>query len=323
VSTLAPPSSGTGPLAGRRKVLRKVVVTSTIGGVTYLATFLAGQSQISAVMLSSYVGGVVLVVQFLVDFEIRLASVETGQVRQAVDLRQLVDDRFANVSSATELFGQVEASQLRDHVVRLARNSIRIRSDRQLVVDLAQHQIDQVSIFLRQLGTGMETVYEGEDRDWLLALTRGATKSIDATSQGSTGMDGRFIDEGLWMTELGQRYLEAQVAALREGVAIRRVFVLEKAELANDLDFRTLIYDRQRDLGIQVRVADLSVTGVGLTFLSDLILFDEVIAYESTTSTLSKSAPMFVKTTLVLDAVRVQQRVARFDNLWESAHELD
>jgi hypothetical protein len=318
-----PPEHSRG--TNRGKVIRKVLLTTAIGGLTYFITKLAEQSQISAITLSAFLGGVALVVQFLSDFEIRLVGVEIGQGRQSTEVRQLVEEKFSAVSEATELFSRVEAAPLRDEVLGLVRNANRIGHPAPpLVLGLARSQVDRVSHLLQQLSAGMDAVYDdGEDRDWLLALTRNASSSIDATSWVSVDPDGRFVDEGLWLTELGQRYLEAQGGAAREGVVIRRVFILDRPTLTGEPLFQAIV-DQQLSLGIAVRTIDLEkIRGVERALLSDLVLFDNAISYESTPgSRRAGMAPMFVKTTLVLEPDRVRQRIERFSVLWESASEI-
>jgi hypothetical protein len=312
-----------GQRINRWRVLAKVLITAMVGGVAYLLTSLAHQSQISAVTLAAFIGGVVLVVQFLIDFDQRLANVENGQIRQSAEMHAVVNEKFIEVSRATELFGQIEASALGADVDRLIRYSIGLDgSAPRLALDLARSQIERVSQLLHQLGGGIEAVYDdGEDRDWLLALTRNTRSTIDATSRGVAGPDGRFVDEGLWLTELGQRYLEAQQAAIREGVTIRRVFLLDRPELADDPVFGA-IRRQQEAIGINVRVIGLGeIPGTGRSFVSDLIVFDDVISYESTASRAAGMAPMYVKTTLILEPDRVKRRIRRFNDIWDGARE--
>src|SRR5689334_20215881 len=57
-------------------IVRKIVLTAVVGGLTYLLTNLTDQTQPSAIMLSVLIGGVTLLVQFLVEFEQRQQAVE-------------------------------------------------------------------------------------------------------------------------------------------------------------------------------------------------------------------------------------------------------
>ena len=58
-----------------------------------------------------------------------------------------------------------------------------------LAHDVAQAQIDTTVSFLEQLSHGGEVGYDGEDRDWLLALTSHAQHTISAISAISASTD--------------------------------------------------------------------------------------------------------------------------------------
>ena len=51
-----------------------------------------------------------------------------------------------------------------------------------LLQRLARREVERVTLFVRQLPVGIEITYDGEDRDWMLGLTREAQTSIDAIS---------------------------------------------------------------------------------------------------------------------------------------------
>jgi hypothetical protein len=64
---------------GRRElplspVLARVVASLAVGGLAFLVTTLTGQSLSSTIQLSVFIGGLVLVVQYLSEFERRLAA---------------------------------------------------------------------------------------------------------------------------------------------------------------------------------------------------------------------------------------------------------
>jgi hypothetical protein len=173
------------------------------------------------------------------------------------------------------------------------------------------------------LGNGSEVPYEGEDRDWMLGLTRNAASTIDAISL-TTVDAGIDIDGGLWMTDLGQRYLQTQQEAVHRGVKIRRIFVTDKASVAEDHDFQYVCGMHNR-MGIDVRVlyaADAPGTRANTMF--DFIVFDNSLSYESTpTSVPGRSRqPIIINTRLVQDRERVEDRVRRFHELWTVAQEI-
>jgi hypothetical protein len=302
------------------RVVRKVLVTAAIGGLTYLISDLTQQSQIDSLILTAFLGGVALVVQFLTDFEDRLAKVELGHRTQTVQMRSLAEEKFADVSEATELFGRVEASTLRTDVLDLVRHANRIKSDHpDLIRQLARSQVQRASEFLRDLSGGNAVVYnDGEDRDWLLALTRSVRATIDATSRASRTRDGQFIDEGLWFTELGQRYFELQRTAITGGVEIRRLFILQDAALLNDKELLTVL-SLQHDAGVSLRTIS-SDQMTGTIHLPDLILFDRVLSYESSSSGPSPT-PLFTQTMLVIEPAHVREQVGRFHYWWSRATE--
>src|SRR5262249_59920553 len=64
----------------RGGTIRKGLTTLSVGGAVYLVTSVyVGDEIMWSVMLSVFIGGVVLVVQFLAEFENRLQTVENGQ----------------------------------------------------------------------------------------------------------------------------------------------------------------------------------------------------------------------------------------------------
>jgi hypothetical protein len=308
----------------RARILRKVVVSLVMGALAYAITELSEQPQIWSIMLSVFIGGVTLVVQFLIEFESRLARVETAKEVHSAKIERMVENGFAKINEATELFSLVEASALRtDAVIQLVRHSTQIDPTAPaLVFRFAQSEIGRMSEFLKEIGEGGTVLYEGEDRDWLLALARNAEWSVDATSLTTVDAGGRgFVDGGLWSNDLGRRYLEVQRDAVQQGVQIRRVFILHRADLATDPDLITACR-LQREIGIDVRVLDSSaIPSTRRDSLFDFVLFDESISYEVTPATRVEDTarPTIVNTRLELNSTRVKDRIQRFKDLWESA----
>ncbi|MEU8656377.1 DUF6879 family protein [Actinoplanes philippinensis] len=299
------------------KVLRKVVVALVTGGVAFVLTNLADKDPLLSVTLSVLVGGSALVVQFLVEFESRLREVQIGQEEQARQIRACVDERFRAISEATELFHLIEECAVEtESLSRLVRNSTKIGSHLpDLVQRLAQRELNRMSEFLKGLGDGVETIYEGEDRDWLLSLTHSAESTIDATSLST--VDGG----GLWNTDLGQRYLDAQRDAVQRGVRIRRIFIQDRpgagAESALDKICR-----QHADIGVEVRILHgPAAAELRRTSLFDFILFDDAISYELVTRPWIDDSipPIVVNTRLLLRTNRVTERSERFRELWEAA----
>lgn len=320
--------SGThGDHAGARRpnVVRKVFVTVVIGGGTYLVTNLAQMAQVWAITLSVFVGGVALVVDFLADFEHRLDLVESEQANHFATIESLLREKFAKINEATELFGRVEGDGLRTVLTDLLLHSTRLDPEvPELVYTFVQTEISRISELIKELGDGVDVTRDGEDRDWLLGLTGSALSSINATSLAAVDAGGTGFDDGLWLTELGRRYLDAQRRAVERGVTVRRIFVMDRPDQVRDSQLLR-ICEEHRSMGIQVRILDpTTLPGIRRTTMFDFILFDEFISYESTPAQWIQEGmrPSIVNTRLVVRPRRVEERVQRFEDLWASAHEV-
>lgn len=289
-----------------------------------------GAETILGIGASVFIGGVAFVTQFLIDVERRidyveetLQSVEERYDEHNRSVRKMITDEFTKINAATELFGAVEASALKtDAVTQLVKNSTAVKRDATpLIFDFAQAEITRLSRYLKVLADSGDVVYEGEDRDWLLGLTRVASISIDATSLTTVDAGGRgFVDGGLWNSDLGQRYLEAQREASRHGVEIRRLFIVDRPELKDDADFVSILQQHQH-IGVEVRtlMAD-DITATQRSSLIDFIVIDGVLSYQATpASRVAEKPPTIATTTLVTDPQRVQERMARYEDLWSSA----
>jgi hypothetical protein len=314
------------PSAGR-SILRKVLVTTFTGGLAYLITNTAQETQIWSITLSAFIGSVVLVIQFLIDFESRLGAVEEAHNRHAETMERLVNEGFTKISEATELFGLIEASPLGTEVMlQLVRHSVKIKPGiPSLVFDFAQAEITRMAEFMKELSDGAEVTYDGEDRDWLLALARNTRSSIDATSFSTSGSGTGVVDEGLWNSDLGQRYLEAQRDAVDRGVVIRRLFILDSPGLSTDPEVLRACL-AQREIGVQVRILHPSaVPAKRRSQLLDFIIFDNVVCYELTSAPRigRDTSTVIANTRLVLTPHRVAERAHGFKDLWASAHEFD
>jgi hypothetical protein len=289
-----------------------------------------GPQVILGIGASVFISGVAFVIQFLIDVENRIDVVESTlqNVERRYDAhnretRKMITDEFTKINAATELFGAVEASALKtDAVTQLVKNSTAVKRDiPPLIFDFAQAEISRLSRYLKVLADAGDVVYEGEDRDWLLGLTRVASTSVDATSLTTVDAGGRgFVDGGLWNSDLGQRYLEAQREAIKRGVSIRRLFIVDRPELKDDVDFVSLL--RQHgDIRVEVRtlMAD-DIAATQRSSLIDFIVIDGVLSYQATpASRVTNRPPTIATTTLVTDEHRVQERVARYEDLWNSA----
>jgi hypothetical protein len=294
-------------------VTRKALVTVVLGGATFLITNALNQPQHVQITLSILIGGIALILRFLVDFENRLAAVEKLEKDGMTEMKQLVGDAFSEISEATELFGLIEASALQtDLVTQLVRNSTQISpTSPPIVYHFVQAKIRETSDFLKQLAEGGTVTYYGEDRDWLLGLTRNATVSIDAISMTA-------VDHDLWQSEIGQRYLDAQRRAAGSGKRVRRIFVLDAPAMGDDPAIRRAC-EEQREMRIDVRLLDRAAVPPPLRVqVRDLIVFDDILAYETNpTTTADPRHAQIAETRLVLTDSRVKECAQLFRELWD------
>lgn len=306
-------------------VLKKIVITGLLGALTFLATTYP-LDQEAVWILTVFISGVTLVVQYLIDFDERLDGAQRKFAAHADAMSATVSSGFSKINEATELFGLVERSALRqDPVIQLVRNATQIDADRPLVAALAEDQIARMSEFLKELNDG-DALYDGEDRDWLLGLTRHVRNSIEATSTMTADAGGVDFDGGFWTNDIGRRYLDEQGKAVKERkVEVRRIFVLKKPDLVKDETFMR-VYRHQKAIGIDVRVVD--PTTIPITrrnTVVDFILFDNVLSYEvATADTVEDGAkPTIVSTRLVLRQDAIDEKARQFRDLWDVAQEID
>jgi len=298
-------------------VIRTALLTLASGGVTYLIVRALHQPPAVGAGFAILIGGIALLVRFLVEFENRLAAVERLERDGLADMRKLVGDAFSEISEATALFGLIEASALQtDLMTQLVRNSTHISPDSPpIVYRFVQARIREMSEFLKQLGEGGAVTYYGEDREWLLGLARTASVSVDAISLAA-------VDHDLWASETGQRYLDAQRRAARDGRRVRRIFVLDTPAMEQDPGLRRA-YEEQRQMLIEVRVLDRAAVPTPLQVqVRDLIVFDDIVVYETTPTTTDPGTAQVAETRLVLTEARVKECAQLFRELWDVAREL-
>ena len=304
------------------QVRMKILVTAIAGGLTYLLTNATGQPEIWQLTMSVFVGGIVLVVQVLIDHDTSVTALAVSQREHAATVQSVVDRRFAQVSEATGLFSRLEASRLReDEMIRLVRSASAIDPEDVVLRRFADHEIRRLAQLFDGLQNGW-AFYEGEDRDWLLGLTACAQKTIDATSMTSFDAPKGYVDEGqFWASDLGQRYLARQRRAITErGVKIRRLFLLDDTS-AQDAEKVAELVKPHKAIGVETRLLRQSELDFLIQpDLYDFILFDGRVSYElRAASTLGPDArPLIASVTLVVDW-RVADRRQRFEQMWEDA----
>src|SRR3954471_10396037 len=135
------------------RILRKIVVALLGGGVASLITSGTHQPGIWVLTMSLFVGGVTLIVQFLIEVDANLHETARVQRAAANDLPALVRGEFSKISRATELFGRVESSELRaDAITELVQYAA--MADFQpgsLTAGVMNLQLDTARHFFRQL----------------------------------------------------------------------------------------------------------------------------------------------------------------------------
>jgi hypothetical protein len=305
-------------------ILWKIIIPVASGGATYLVSNLTHQPQEWALMLSTFVGGVILVVQFLLDFDGSLQDAEKKQAMHAKTLDDTVQKAFLKINTATAIYSTIEASPVGSEIDNLVQSAIRLRdSCPDVALRLARSEIERMARFIYELGEG-QAEYEGEDQDWLLTLTRTAKQSIDATSTTAVDGGGMGFDDGFWTTALGRRYLRAQRDAASRGVTVRRLFILSSPDPANDPKFQE-IYRMQIDTDITVRIlASSKIPAWYEGSQLDFILFDGLVSYETISGTrIDRAQPNIEKTRLKTKPEDVKRTHDLFEELWKLAHELD
>lgn len=289
-------------------VLFKTLVTALVGGLTYVLTDVTDQPEVWKLTSSIFLGGAALIIQYMTDFERRLASVEDTLATHNTEMKELVANGFARINEVTELFGLVDRSALPpERVTRLIRSATMVGSGAPVIMQaFARREVDRLTSLMENLVQKLVD-YEGEDHDWIVTLTGCASATIDATST--------LVDRDFWPSELGQRYLRAQRDAIEQhGVQIRRLFIIEKPE-DNTMELGQLC-DDQQSLGIEVRVLALSDLSpiARMDETNDFIVFDETLSYEIG----SDLRGVNTKTLMDLRTDRVAKRVQRFRTLWEA-----
>jgi hypothetical protein len=305
------PETRGGRRSTRTQFVMKIALSVVFGVIAFAATQIFDThmpiSTLVGVGVSLFIGGIAFVVQFLVDLAEHIAGLES---------------RLGSVNEATKLIGLVEASAVRtETVIGLVRNAATISGGSPPLISVfAGNEIARLSGYLRELGQGGDVTYkDGEDRDWLLGLTRSASVSIDAVSLTAVDVEGPgFVDGGLWASELGVRYLVVQQEAIRRGVAIRRLFVVARAAFRNDPRFHDVLGGHAAE-GITVKVLDISEKRRPLYAFYDFIVFDRVLCYETMLGPVRDAATPVIATRLVTQPVRVRERIVDFDDLWAAA----
>ena len=293
----------------------KVGFPLLIGFITLVAAHFGGMQVGSSLELAAVVAFAVALVLFIVDTEIRISAIG-----------ERVTEGLTQIGRLAELAGLMERSSLGPALLADFLETAGQVDDRvnPLLQRLARREVERVILFVRQLPVGIDIGYDGEDRDWMLGLTREAQTSINAISLSTVDAGVLGLDGGLWTSDLGQRYLELQREAVTRNVRIRRIFVVEQAhkEMIRDESFLR-ITQMQRDIGVEVRMLDHQLIPDWMrAMIFDFIVFDGAVSYETTpTTSFTSGQPHagMLRTRLAPQPKRVQELEERFEKLWEQA----
>jgi hypothetical protein len=294
-------------------IIVKVGLPLLLGLITLVAAEVAGMPSRNSLALAAVIAFGSALVLFIVDTEMRISAVHErvadgfGKMRQSAEPSPGTNRSILDTALLTDLLHT--ASQSDERVNPLLQR-------------LARREMERVTAFVRQLPAGSEITYEGEDRDWLLGLTREAERSIDAISLSTVDAGVRGLDGGLWTSDLGIRYIEVQREAIARKIRIRRVFVFADAEMALDEAFQR-ITQVQREIGVEVRMLyPLFIPDWLRSMIFDFIVFDGTVSYETTPATafaVGETRPGILRTLLAPTPERVHELEERFEQLWNAA----
>jgi hypothetical protein len=292
----------------------KIGLPLLIGLIALAAAEAGGLSGRNSLALAAVLAFGSALVLFIVDTEMRFSAVD-----------ERVAEGFAKMGRSAELPAVTERSILDSALLAdlLHTASQSGEGVNPLLQRLARREMKRVSAFVRQLPAGGEITYEGEDRDWLLGLTREAERSIDAISLSTVDAGVHGLDGGLWTSDLGIRYLDLQREAIARKVRIRRIFVLATAAIVREDETLQRVTQMQRSVGVEVRMLDLEFIPDWMrSIIFDFIVFDRTISYETTPATqlaVGQTRPGLLRTLLAPVPSRVHELEERFDRLWDAA----
>ncbi|HEV2345257.1 MAG TPA: hypothetical protein VGS97_14255 [Actinocrinis sp.] len=317
-----------------RTLVRRLLLTAGSGAAAVAAALAAGDRDTASVAtIATVLAAIALAGDFLHEVAQRLRRLEqragetldqaAGMLEAATaQIRADVDRRFAQLTTVPEAFGLQPLDHTRAaELIKVVQNAYAFEHrSSPLANAFVQAEAQRFNLLLHQLRAG-EGTYDGEDRDWLLTLTQASTRTLDATSLTTTDAGGRLrFSGGFWDSDLGLHYLELQAEAVRRGMVIRRVFILENAKVTEDPAYQAMC-ERQRRLGFEIRYLVPDMVSVNLhNKLDDFIVFDNEISYEVVASLAPGNVrPVISSTHLVLNRMLVAKRVRQFAEIWDAA----
>ncbi|MGW1954646.1 DUF6879 family protein [Streptomyces sp. NPDC001920] len=270
-----------------------MLVAGVAGAVTFLLSGLLNQEDdnLWEWTMSIVLGCAVLIVQYLVDFGERFEKVDQG---------------FAEILAATELFSQVDGSVLRsEEVTRLVLGYTKVREQGgDIMQAFAEKELGRLAKMMEGLGSGSADC-PGENHEWLIDITDCVKMTLDATSTS--------VDREFWTSGPAERYLAAQEKAIKKrGVEIRRLFIVRTEDEVTP-ELRALCDDHRRR-GIDARIAVRSLMESNPR-VSDFIVFDGELCHETKPD--QENNPD--STLLNAEPDHIEDHVSQFNDLWAEA----
>ncbi|MET7315626.1 MULTISPECIES: hypothetical protein [Streptomyces] len=335
------PTAGTGRHPGRDRWLRRGAAGTVVGALVWgVAALLAPHGSWPRQLLAALLCAVgAVVIQHVLALDLRLeeharqtlrqtrklekqvqraehAPVETAAAMREVltrhtkdiqDLRQLIETRIDQQRQEAESRDPHALVSTDGSVPDLADRFAEVVAPGPPILDtFVRLEMRRVVGHLTDL-TALTTECPGENHDWMLSLTCAAEQSICAISTS--------VDREFWNSEPASRYLDAQEEAIKHrGVPVRRVFLVENAQSLGD---RLLsLCEEQAQMGIGVRVSVLSELPPTLQrgTTNDCIVYDEAVSFEID----QDLRDVNVRTRLIARPQHVQDRIKRFQELWEA-----
>lgn len=295
----------------------KVLITVVVSTVAYVLTNLVDQSgdELWKIAVAVVIGGSALIVQYMVDFEQRLATVETGHRERS----RRLEEHFDHLSDAAALLSDLdEAGMSTSDAKRLIKSLRRVgQQGPEIVKAFARSEVESLASVVTDL-TGMSAHWPRDNNEWLIRLTQCAQRTIDATSSS--------VDQPFWGTDSAGPYLDAQTEAMAlRRVTIRRLFMIKETEADNPVVMArfTRLCQAQRNVGITVRYLVLPPSPEEQPHprpaARDVVIFDTDLYLEFEPDQLGVN----VKTTLDAQRERVNRQVRWFNALWARAREID
>ncbi|MER5373934.1 DUF6879 family protein [Streptomyces sp. NPDC002553] len=292
-------------------VVLRTLITVVVSLVAYGIADLMDLSQdaLAKLGVSIGIGALALIVQCMVGFERRLASMETGRRTRDRELH----DHFHQLGKAAGLLSELDQAGMGSSEARRLINSasqVGLQGP-DIVRAFVRAEMESLASVVENL-TGRTANWSGGNNEWLIRLTGCARRTIDATSS--------YADRPFWDTDAAGHYLDAQnEAMLARGVSIRRLFMINDADESDGVFWTRFmaLCQRQRDLGIEVRFMVLSQQPHTRVAARDVVIFDGELYLEFDTDLQQRT----LQTMLVADARRVDGQVRRFSELWHAATE--